>query len=840
KAVGPTPWERRFRNALVVGYVSVVALGLTTDFQPRLVWTMLLPLLPMSIVLMGFPRWRRICPLAFLGELGRKLNRGTQRRVPKWLERWFFVVTFGVLLTMLVLRLVATNGDGVWLSGLLIGLALAAAATNLLYTGKTWCNFICPVGLVERIYTEPNSLPTVTNSQCVRCTACKKHCPDIDQENAYWQDVTATGRRIAFFAFPGLVLSFYVYYWLRYGDWEAYFDGRWTHLAVSPELVGGAGFFFAPQVPALLAAPLTLLVFSTASYAVFRGIEAVVGRFVGEPERRRHLTLTLAAFTAFSTFYFFAGAPTLRRVPGATRTVAFAAPLVATLFAVKRSRRTRERYIQEKGAVKLLRNWPFEDPPPRDPGEVFAWIKAGEHAREQQLTAYESTVREILADGLVGAGELRLLDEVRKQLGISEREHEKMIDRLSDEERQLFERGGVAGIEERAQLEGYQTALAEALLRRASASEVTELQRAFGVTPEAHARLLDRMRGTSGALLARARSQMEHALAVRRDLASLGPPDPTGASGFLSYLLHAEQEAAISRILEFLEIAGDAERVRALRPGLLAGETHARKVALRQLADACPGSEELVDELEPLILDRTPAPGSPATTDRSGMLERLAAATDPYLRAGAVWAAGTNGEIAPAVVARGLEDPHPLVRETAALCERRAGAGPTADRRFSSLATIEKMQFLRGVPLFAHLDPEDLEDLGRLTEDETVTAPAVLCEEGDVNADAVFIIVDGLASVVLRMRSASGEEAEREVALLGAGEVVGELSLLDGSPRIATVRPKDGPLRVLRIPGHLFRSRLLHRPRVAQPLRVTLARRLRSLSQRVTNQERAS
>jgi hypothetical protein len=841
KAVGPTPWQRRIRGVLVVGYVAAIVLGLATDALPRLFWTMLLPLLPMSIVLMGFPNWRRICPLAFLGELGRKLNRGTQRRAPKWLERWFFLVIFGLLLAMLVLRLVATNGDGVWLSGLLIGLALAAVATNLIFTGKTWCNFICPVGLVERIYTEPNSLPKVSNSQCVRCTACKKHCPDIDQENAYWQDVTTPARRIAIFAFPGLVLSFYVYYWLRYGDWEAYFDGRWTHLPVSAELVAGAGFFFAPQVPALLAAPLSLLVFSAASYAVFRGIEAIVGRFVEDIERRRHLVLTLAAFAAFSTFYFFAGAPSLRRLPGGTRTVAFAAPFVATLFAVKRSRRTRERYIQEKGAVKLLRNWPFADPPPRDAGEVYAWIKAGEHAREQVLSAYSNTVREIIAEGLVSGGELQLLDEVREQLGISPREHEKVIERLSEEERRLLEQGDVASVEERVQLEGYQTALAAALLRRASASEVTELQRAFGVGPEAHARLLEQMRGKTGALLARARGQMDHALVVRHDLTRIGAPDQPGAGGLLSHLLHDEQDAAISRVLEFLEIAGDAERVQALRPGLLAGEMHVREAAVRQLADACPDSEGLVRELEPLIIDRTPMQAEPDPAAWGEMLDRLAAATDPYIRAGAVWAAGADARFARTIVARGLEDPHPLVRETAALCERRAEEGPAAaDERFSSLATIEKMQFLRGVPLFAHLDPEDLEDLGRLTEDEIVTAPQVLCEEGDMDPDAVFIIVDGLASVVLRARGALGEETEREVAVLGAGEVVGELSLLDGSPRMATVRPKDGPLRVLRIPGHLFRSRLLHRPRVAQPLLVTLAQRLRRLSQSVADYQRPS
>ncbi len=222
-------------------------------------------------------------------------------------------------------------------------------------------------------------------------------------------------------------------------------------------------------------------------------------------------------------------------------------------------------------------------------------------------------------------------------------------------------------------------------------------------------------------------------------------------------------------------------------------------------------------------------------------LERLAGATDPYIRAAAVWVAGTDSHVRGTVVERGLEDSHPLVRETAVLCGRRAGeGGENPDKRFSSLATIEKMQFLRDVPLFAHLDPEDLEDLGRLTEDETITAPQVLCQEGDVDADAVFIIVDGLASVVLGARTVSGEETGREVAVLGAGEVVGELSLLDGSPRIATVRPKDGPLRVLRIPGHMFRSRLLHRPRVAQPLLVTLAGRLRRLSQRVADHEEPS
>src|SRR3972149_10852342 len=70
----------RTRNVLVAGYPGFVGLGLVSDTQPRIFWTMLLPLLPVGVVLMGFHVWRNICPLAFLGQLGRRLNRGRQRR----------------------------------------------------------------------------------------------------------------------------------------------------------------------------------------------------------------------------------------------------------------------------------------------------------------------------------------------------------------------------------------------------------------------------------------------------------------------------------------------------------------------------------------------------------------------------------------------------------------------------------------------------------------------------------------------------------------------------------------------------------------------------------------
>lgn len=842
--VGPSPVQRNLRYLLAAGYLTLIVLGVLTTWQPRLFWTVVLPLLPLAIVLMGFPYWRRICPLAFFGEAGRKLDRGAQRRVPAWLESLFFPFVFSLLLAMLVLRLVATNGDGLWLAALLLGLAVAAPAVNWLYTGKTWCNFFCPIGFVERVYTEPGSLRQTASSQCAQCTACKRHCPDIDQENAYWKDLMSDGRRVAIYAFPGLVLAFYVYYWLRHGDWSAYFDGRWTRHPADAELAFGPGFFFAPSVPAVVAAPLTLVAFSAASFVLWTGVEAAAGRFVSDAERRRHIVLALAAFCAWNVFYFFAGAPTLRLVPGGTRVLAFVAPLVATVFLVKRWRRTREHFIGDRGATRLLRTWSFAEPPPSDAAEVYGWIKASQHAREKDLEAYANTVREMIADGLVGPGELRLLEGIRKQLGISEREHETVLARLSEEERHLFDEERVAGVEGRAQLEGYRTALAEALLRGASEDEVDELRHGFGVDAESHAALLDQMRGTEGPLIARARRQLDRALELDRELRIVGAAAPTASRVFLCYELTQARHRAIERILDLLEVAGDAMGVRAQRAPLAGGDAATRRAALERLLEACPGARELVPRLETLLARRVSAGTDTGDDDEDAVLRRLFDGPDPYLRAGAAWAAATGGTSRSAALREALaaaaEDPHPLVRETAThFAESPADEGSPSTGAgsppASSLATIEKMHLLHAVPLFAELEPEDLHDLSLVAEEETIAPPAVICEEGDTDSDALFVLVSGRAAVFLRGRGEE-EATERQVRTLAPGAVIGELSVLDGSPRSATVRPSGGPVRVLRIPGQSFRSGLLARPRVSEPLLRTLAQLVRRLSDQVAGE----
>ncbi len=337
--LGTTP-PRGVRAMLAVGYAIVAIAAPAFFFAPRAFWTVLMPLVPIGFTLIGFHAWRRICPLAAIGSLGAMHTR-TRRRVPRWLARWPMTTSLALLFVALWARFMATNGDGLALGTMLVGLAVSAALFNFFFSGKSWCNYVCPVGVVERIYTDAAPLRETPNARCEPCTGCVRACPDIDQDKSYRSSLTSTDRRLATYAFPGLVLGFYTYFRLREGEWAAFFDGRWTERAADLDAMRGAGFVFAPNVPAALAAALTLASFAATSGLAFFVLERALTRATSDRELLRHRMLTVAAFVAFNVFYIFAGAPSLALVPGARLVTALVVPIVSTIVLVRRWSRVR-------------------------------------------------------------------------------------------------------------------------------------------------------------------------------------------------------------------------------------------------------------------------------------------------------------------------------------------------------------------------------------------------------------------------------------------------------------------------------------------------------------------
>ncbi len=93
------------------------------------------------------------------------------------------------------------------------------------------------------------------------------------------------------------------------------------------------------------------------------------------------------------------------------------------------------------------------------------------------------------------------------------------------------------------------------------------------------------------------------------------------------------------------------------------------------------------------------------------------------------------------------------------------------------MARDKYLQHLASVPLFSKCTTRRLEEIGKVATELDLPAGKVLARQGDVGFE-MFILLDGTASVT--------RDGQR-VATLTAGDVVGELAVISGHPRNATV-----------------------------------------------------
>jgi CRP-like cAMP-binding protein len=130
-----------------------------------------------------------------------------------------------------------------------------------------------------------------------------------------------------------------------------------------------------------------------------------------------------------------------------------------------------------------------------------------------------------------------------------------------------------------------------------------------------------------------------------------------------------------------------------------------------------------------------------------------------------------------------------------------------------------------GPAFLDRLQPAEQEELLRLGRVRHYRAPSVLFFECDDTHD-VLVVRSGDIKVSITLD-------DREVLLdvLGTGDLLGELSAIDGGPRSATASALT-PVEVVAIPAAAFMGFLTAHPHVSLDLMRALAGRLRSASRR--------
>jgi CRP-like cAMP-binding protein len=116
--------------------------------------------------------------------------------------------------------------------------------------------------------------------------------------------------------------------------------------------------------------------------------------------------------------------------------------------------------------------------------------------------------------------------------------------------------------------------------------------------------------------------------------------------------------------------------------------------------------------------------------------------------------------------------------------ENPTGAQANGARETPEMAGMmsEAAALFRSSEIFEGLTPEELREIIQLAEHRALDAGDLLFAEGD-DAEALYVVADG--AVEVRSHSPGGEPIV--LADLGPGSVVGEMSILEGGERSATV-----------------------------------------------------
>jgi CRP/FNR family cyclic AMP-dependent transcriptional regulator len=136
------------------------------------------------------------------------------------------------------------------------------------------------------------------------------------------------------------------------------------------------------------------------------------------------------------------------------------------------------------------------------------------------------------------------------------------------------------------------------------------------------------------------------------------------------------------------------------------------------------------------------------------------------------------------------------------------------------LTDERKAALLGACPLFSGVRPSDLAAVaGRAVEIE-FPADRVIARQGEIGT-GFFVVVDGSVRVV---------RDGQELAILGPGDFFGEISVLDGLPRVAQVVAMERT-RCLGLTTWDFEQALLDNPALALAILRGLATRVRSVTE---------
>lgn len=850
-----------------------------------LFWGAIVPSAILILLVFGHELWRRICPLSFLSQIPRAL--GWQRQFKRdnqktgkvryelakvksdsWLGRNYAYVQFGWLFVGLCGRILFFNADRFVLGGWLVFTIVATIAVGYFYGGKSWCQYFCPMAPVQTIFSEPRGLigskahmsdQRITQSMCrtvtpdgneqSACVACQSPCFDIDSERTYWDGLNKPEESLIRYGYVGLVVGYFVYYYLYAGNWDYYFSGIWNREPDQLAALMNPGLYLFGQainIPKLFAVPLVLGGFTAIGYFVGNLIEKRIKAYRRQANRNpdliRHRIFAVCTFGIFNFFFFFAGRPLLHLMPlwvefGFDVGIVF----VSTLWLQKTWRRTPDLYSRENLASRFRKQLEKLQPDlaqylegqsldDLNANEVYVLAKVlPGFTQKKRHEIYKGVVREALEEGYVNySNSLQVLQQMRQELGISDEEHREVLEELGIEDAELLNPNRQRSLENQIRLSGYQKSL-ERLMRlqqnqpdlatfepsQDDSTSIRTLRREYSVTTQEEDWVLSGLSANAGslqkakALLARLEDWTMCDRALNQSQA-----DPA-VTKLLQSVVRRKQDLIVRSLLETLTTLQNHSNAVAIAQTLKQLSPEAVTTALEHKAWQPRLSPEILQALIEPVAQVTPPQLSPEA--RLDHLETLLQHSDPLVQATSLYLiAQVDVDRA---LAHNLHSESSLVKGTIDQLRSLSPFPPLTD-----LPVLEELVHLFNNDFFHRLRTETLIALSDQAEIRTYTTGDVITEAGDTCRE-LLLLIEGEASIHYRL--ADGLKIEP----LRSGQLLDELEVLTHSNSENTILADRDRTRILAIPVDAVDDLLDRDPDFARRILELEARQLQRLVQ---------
>ncbi|KJH72402.1 cyclic nucleotide-binding domain-containing protein [Aliterella atlantica] len=828
-----------------------------------LFWGAIVPSAIFILLVFGHELWRRICPLSFLSQIPRAL--GWQRQFKRenkktgkvryelakvnsdsWLGKNYHYVQFGWLFAGLCGRILFFNADRLVLAGWLLFTIGAAIAVGYFYGGKSWCQYFCPMAPVQSIYSEPGGLlsskahmsdRTITQSMCrtvlpdgqeqSACVACQNPCIDIDSERTYWDSLNKSETSFLRYGYVGLVVGYFIYYYLYAGNWDYYFSGAWLRQTDQLASLFSPGLYLFGQsinIPKIVAVPIVLGGCTAIAYWLGRAIEKRAKSYSRRHypnlavETIRHRIFTLCTFGIFNFFFIFGGRPLVQLLPLSVQYIYdLGLVLLSTLWLYKTWRRSPDFYARENLASRFrkqleklqlnvsqfLEGRSLND---LNTHEVYVLAKVlPGFTREKRHQAYKGVVREALEEGYVNySSSLEILQQMRQELGITDDEHRQVLDELGIEDPQLLNPNRQRSLENQIRLSGYRKSLERlmALQRKQSdrsttlpdSDEIRSLRRQYSISPQEEDWILSGLSENASSI-----NKAEFLIAQLSELINCyrAVNQPVLQQQAVLTLLRShvahKKELIVRSLLETLVVVQNEPNV-TLAQSL---QQSSPSVLMEILA-----REDWRDRLSPEIIQTLTQPGETPVACSLELsageilhyLEVLLQEQNPLIQAAALYAIAWLDAERAAAIAQNLhhESPHLLVRETAELL-----LSPTPNPLLSAFPALEKSVYLFNSDFFHRVQSETLIALANLAEVRTYSSGEVITEAGDTCRE-LLLLIEGNANILYQT------ETGIQVEYLHPGQTLDELEVLAHSTSENTIVADSQKTRILAISVDTF------------------------------------